>query len=215
MTGSLAALATAFYYSWRLTLVILASFPVAAIILTWISYKLTSAIEAQKRELSQAAKHLHTAVDEIEIVKVYNGQNEELWKYRRAVRRAAIHYLLQARTNALQFGFMKLIMVGVFIQGFWYGLVLVRQGMTTGHVLTTFYACLNALQAVEILLPQWLVLSKGMSASNTLQQLILKMSRDKKADLQTSFVKPQRCEGDIEISDVSHVFLSSRQCLLQ
>ena len=201
-TGSLAALGTAFYYSWKLTLVIIATFPVAAVILDFISSRLSSAIEAQKRELSLASKYANTAITEIDTVKAFNGQDEEVWQYYSAIKRAAIYYLIQARSNALQLGFMKFIMVGIFVQGFWYGIVLVRQGMVTGHVLTTFYACLNALQAVEVLLPQWLVLTKGMSAGATLKSIMAQVQRGRKVVSMDGSLKPDACEGDLEMNDV-------------
>jgi hypothetical protein len=49
----------------------------------------------------------------------------------------------------------------------WFGLYLVDHSMDPGGVLTTFYACLGAIQSIETVLPQWLVLAKGISAAQT------------------------------------------------
>ena len=204
IVGSVAALGTAFYYSWNLTLVILAAFPVAAIVLSLISIRLGPAIEAQKHELSKASKYVNTAIMAIETVKVFNGQDQEVWQYYSTIKKAASHYLVQARANALQFGVTKFMMIAIFVQGFWYGIFLVNKGLDPGHVATTFYACLSAMQAVEIVLPQWLVLTKGMSAGETLKSIRNQLKHARNITKITGSNKPTSCPGDIEIKGVTY-----------
>ncbi len=43
------------------------------------------------------------------------------------------------------------MIVGIFVQGFWLSLYLVDHGMDPGRVLTTFYACLAAIQSIDSL----------------------------------------------------------------
>jgi ATP-binding cassette subfamily B (MDR/TAP) protein 1 len=116
----------------------------------------------------------------------------------------AAKYLIQARVNALQFGITKFAMVVIFIQGFWYGLVLVRQGLDPGRVLTAFYACLFSIQAIEVILPQWLVLTKGMSAGQTLKDIMTHVRNGRKVTKMTGGIKPRDCIGDIEVNEVSN-----------
>jgi ATP-binding cassette subfamily B (MDR/TAP) protein 1 len=200
---SAAALGLGFYYAWQLTLVILATFPILALVLFFVSRQLAPAIESQKRDLSVAAKQTNTAISNINTVKAYNGQDQEIWQYYNTVKRVAASYLIQAKANALQFGVMKFATVGLFVQGFWFGLVLVNKGMDPGRVYTTYYACLIAMQSIEIVLPQWLVLSKGMSAGNTLKSMMSQMQRGRRVMSMTGKVRPEVCEGDIEIKNVS------------
>jgi ATP-binding cassette subfamily B (MDR/TAP) protein 1 len=94
-------------------------------------------------------------------------------------------------------------MVGIFVQGFWFGLFLVDQGMDPGHVLTTFYACLAAMQSVETVLPQWLVLAKGMSAGETLKSIKVQMEHGRKVIHMVGMTKPMSSPGDIEVNEVS------------
>lgn len=180
----------------------LASFPLVAGILFLASRGLAPAIEAQKRELGKASKYANTAVSAIDTVKACNGQNQEIWQYTRAIKEVTGYYLLQARSNALQFGIVKFLVVGLFVQGFWFGVYLVSNGLDPGHILTAFYACLSAMQTAEVVLPQWLVLAKGMSAGKTLKSLTRQIDNDSGWTKPTNLTKPNSCSGDIEISNV-------------
>jgi ATP-binding cassette subfamily B (MDR/TAP) protein 1 len=201
--SAIVALGTALYFSWNLTLVIIATFPIAGGILYLISRKLTPAIEAQKRALTEASKLANTAVAAIDTVKAFNGQDQEVWQYLSAIKRSTAYYMVQARASALQFGITKFIMVAIFVQGFWYGISLVDHGLSAGRVLTTFYACMMGMQALEIILPQWLVLAKGMSAGATLKSIMDQVDRGKNVCKVEGSIKPASCSGDIEVNEVS------------
>ncbi|KAH9219138.1 P-loop containing nucleoside triphosphate hydrolase protein [Leptodontidium sp. 2 PMI_412] len=209
--GSLAALGLAFYYSWKLTLVVIATFPVAGVVFFLVSMQLGPAIEAQKRELTKASKYANTAITAINTVKAYNGQDQEVWQYYDTIKKVAASYLIQARCNAAQFGITKFLMVGLFVQGFWFGLVLVKQGMDPGAVLTTFYACLAAMQGLETVLPQWLVLKKGMSAGQTLKAIMIQVKHGRVVTNMVGSFRPSSCEGDIEVKGVSFAYPSNIQ----
>lgn len=161
------------------------------------------AIEAQKRELSQASKFTNTAITAIDTVKAYNGQDQEVWQYFLAIKRSTVYYMVQARSNALQFGITKFVMVGIFVQGFWYGISLVDHGLDPAKVLTTFYSCLTGMMAIEVVLPQWLVLAKGMSAGATLKSIMNQVERGGTANTKEESLTPELCSGDIEVNDVS------------
>jgi ATP-binding cassette subfamily B (MDR/TAP) protein 1 len=202
IAASLAALGIAFYYSRSLTLVILAFVPVTVVILAIIMRKLQPAIEMQKRDLSKASKYSYTAIKEVDTVKVFNGQDQEIWQYECAIKKAAKSYMVQANANSLQMGITRFMTTAMFVIGFWYGIVLVRQGLGPGNVLTTFYSCLMATEAAEALLPQWLVLSKGMSAGQTLRHILCQLERGRRVSKMTGILKPSRCHGDVEMSKV-------------
>jgi ATP-binding cassette subfamily B (MDR/TAP) protein 1 len=141
-------------------------------------------------------------------VKAFNGQDQEVWQYFLATKVVTKHYLVQARANALQFGIIKFSAVVLYVSGFWYGLYLVIHGLTVGHVLTTFVSCGYAMQAVEIVLPQFLVLAKGISAGETLKSVMAEMQDGRNAKDEDGNFTPHTCPGDIEINDVSISFFS-------
>lgn len=202
-TAALAALGIAFFYSWNLTLVILAFVPLTVIILAVITRQLQPAIEEQKKELSKASSYSHIAIKEADTVKVFTGQDQEVWQYTCTIQRAARPYMVQVKANSLQMGITRFMTTAMFVVGFWYGIVLVRQGLGVGSVLTTFYSCLMATQAAEALLPQWLVLSKGMSAGQALKYILLQLERGRRVSKMTGALKPTTIRGDVEVSKVS------------
>ncbi|QSZ31249.1 hypothetical protein DSL72_000812 [Monilinia vaccinii-corymbosi] len=209
--GAAAALGTAFFYSWSLTLVIIAAFPIAGGVLYLIAKKMGPAIEAQKRELSQASKFTNTAMTAIDTVKAFNGEDQEVWQYFTAIKRSTVYYMIQARSNALQFGITNFVIIAIFVQGFWYGISLVDRGLDAGKVLTTFYACLSGMVAIEVILPQWLVLAKGMSAGATLKSIMDQVDRGGIAKRKVESIKPGFCDGDIEVNDVTFAYPTNRK----
>lgn len=201
---TLAALGVAFYTAWSLTLVTLAVVPVSAFILAWISSGIQPNIDAQDNELTQGSKLANNAISAIETVKCFNGQDYEIWRYANAIKKAAHYYLAQAQANALQIGFVRLVTLGMFVQGFWYGSHLVAVGQKSpGQILTAFWACLMATQAIEQILPQMIVLEKGRAAGATLVAVLTQMERSLTRTRVNGELAPSYCEGDIEIKNVS------------
>ena len=100
-----------------------------------------------------------TALTNIVTVKSFNAEKYETAKYCANIAQAAREYLNQAKVNASQIWFMRIVTYGMFVQGFWYGHHLVAIGdKTTGDVVTCFWSCLTATQAIEQVLPHLLVL---------------------------------------------------------
>lgn len=161
-------------------------------------------IDAQANELTQASKQANNAISTIDTVKCFNGQDFEIWQYAKTVRKAARYYLIQAQANALQIGFVRLVTLAMFVQGFWYGSHLVAIGAkNAGQVLTTFWACLLATQAIEQILPQMIVLEKGRAAGATLKLLLDHMEKESKDERVIGGMTPGYCDGDIEVRNVS------------
>lgn len=208
---AIGCLVLALYYSWELTLVLLGTVPVSMAILTLIGRGLDAAVEAQKTELAQAAKNITAAVTAIDLVKVYNGFDNEVWQYMQTVKKARAHFLQQAFRNSMQMGYVKFWMVGLFVVGFYFAVYLVDKGsITAGDSMTTFYSAMTALRALEGFGPQWIVLAKGISAGKSLQVIAMDMaqSRRKVRDMRGS-LRPEKCPGDIELNNVSFAYPSN------
>ncbi|KAH6847544.1 P-loop containing nucleoside triphosphate hydrolase protein [Chaetomium sp. MPI-CAGE-AT-0009] len=204
-----ACIVVALVYSWKLTLVMLATGVPSALVLWGISRFLDPAIEGQKRELAQAAKHVTAATTAIDLVKVYNGADHEAFQFVSAIRRSDKFYSRQVLCNCGQMSYVKLWMIMLFVLGFYFAVVLVGRGeLTPGDALTTFYAALIAFQSIETLGPQWLVLAKGMAAGQLLQGLVKEEDngQEKKA---SGWLKPSWCAGEIKFSNVSFAYPSN------
>ncbi|KAL9611484.1 MAG: hypothetical protein Q9167_003882 [Letrouitia subvulpina] len=205
---ALAALGLAAFYAWDLTLITLATVPFSGFVLAWISARMQPSIDAQSKELTKCSKYANNAIQAIDTVKCFSGQDFELWQYSKAVKRAAKYYLLQARANAFQIGFVRFITLAMFVQGFWYGSHLVQTGKkNAGEVLTAFWACLMATQAFEQILPQMIVLEKGRAAGATLKAILFQMESKRRVIMQ-GHLTPSFCEGDIEVRNVSFSYPS-------
>jgi ATP-binding cassette subfamily B (MDR/TAP) protein 1 len=113
-------------------------------------------------------------------------------------------YLKQARCQSLQIGTVIFWVIMLFVIGFWYGIVLIEQGLQPGAVLTTFYATLAAFQGIEALMPQWLVLVKGMSAGRELREMTTDEDDAMSARIEAIAVggRPNKCFGNLEMRNV-------------
>ncbi|KAF4120384.1 ATP-binding cassette, subfamily B (MDR/TAP), member 1 [Geosmithia morbida] len=209
---SLASFGLAVYYSWRLTLVLLATLPVSLAILTLVTRPLEPAIQEQRRHLASASKHVTSSVTAVDLVNVFNGHDYELRQYTTSIRQAARAYLIQARCNSIQMGYVSFWVIAIFAVGFWYGLSLVQDGLPPGSILTTFYATLASFQGVESLMPHWLVLSKGMSAGAFLKAVVTENSMSgpqRQKQQSTGGMIPGNCSGRVELSNVSFAYPST------
>ncbi|KAI9654169.1 MAG: hypothetical protein M1831_005523 [Alyxoria varia] len=200
------SLGVAFYYCWNLTLVILATLPISAFFLSWLSMRMQPSINAQQEELSAASKSSGNAFQNIETVKCFNGQDTEIVRFTASISKAAKKYMIQAKINAVEFGFVRSVTILMFVQGFWYGHHLVSKGEEdTGTVITTFWSCLTATEAIENILPFLLVLEKGRGAGAALRAIVFHQSW---AGGRSRGVIPRHCKGDIVFRNVSFVYPS-------
>ncbi|KAL9480387.1 hypothetical protein ACSS6W_005173 [Trichoderma asperelloides] len=191
-----------------LTLVLLASLPISMVFLSLATRRLEPAIQAQKHDLETASKLATSSIKAIEIVKIFNGFDRELRLYYEAIMLASKQYLIQAQCNSFQMGYVAFWVVGIFVAGFWYGTILVDQGLSPGHLITTFFSVLAAFQGVEALLPQWLVLSKGMFAGAFLSSLSTRCD-DEAAKKNSRLIKPDSCVGNVDLVDVTFAYPSN------
>ena len=176
----------------------------SAIVLWFINRFLDPAIERQKRELSTASQHATAATTAIDLVKVYNGQDHEAFRFTSAVQRAGRFYARQVLCNCAQMGYIKFWMIVLFVIGFYFAVVLASRGeITPGNALTTFYAVLIAFQSLEALGPQWLTVVKGMTAGQLLKGLAAEGEDDGPDDKVSGLYVPDGCVGDIRLNNAS------------
>lgn len=208
---ALASLAVALYYSWKLTLVLFTTLPISMLVLSLATRKLEPAIQAQRYELATAAKHATASLTAIDLVKIFNGYDHELSQYAHAIQLAAKRYMIQAMCNSIQIGYVAFWVIAMFVVGFWYGVVLVEQGLSPGTIMTTFYATLGCIQGLEALMPHWLVIAKGMSSGAFLHSIVNEgMDKNNEGDqLRRQTVYHPTCAGDIELKSVSFAYPSN------
>ncbi|KAF2201090.1 P-loop containing nucleoside triphosphate hydrolase protein [Delitschia confertaspora ATCC 74209] len=209
LVTALSSIGMAFYYSWDLTLVTICTVPIVYLVMAFLSSRLSSKAFQQGDSLQEALKYLTTAIQNIEMVKCFNGEQFELDKYGKMIARAEKFYNIQANLRSIQLGAMQFITLSMFVQGFWYGSSLVVNGKrSAAHVVTTFWAALLCVQAVTGFLPQLIILQKGQVAGARLQAMMAQIQGQETDPGTQEGDTPSRCIGDIEFKQVSFSYPS-------
>lgn len=198
------SMAQALYFSWDLTLVTISSVPVFMAVIVWIGRPMQTALSGQQGKLTEAQKYLTSAFSAIETVKCFNGQEIELGKYIKKVKEAALWYYRVANVNAIQTGFLGFLGSTIFVQGFYYGGILIdNHKKTTADVMTCFLSAIAAFQSIQGILPQLIVLEKGRSAGLTLRTIMAEVQGGVAVVKETDLLRPAVCRGNIEVRNVS------------
>jgi ATP-binding cassette subfamily B (MDR/TAP) protein 1 len=203
--AAIIAICVAFYFSWSLTLVVICTVPVIYLAEAYLSKRLNTRTHEQATQLQMALKYITNAIQSIETVKCYNGQNYELQAFTKATSLAATLYKRVANLRSTQIGLIQFFTFTVFVQGFAYGSYLIRTGkLDIGSVITTFWAALLAIGGITGFLPQFIVMQKGKVSGSRLRAMMEQMSREDASHERQGDFKPSKCPGDIEFRQVSH-----------
>lgn len=201
---AIVSLGVAFYHSWKLTLVLLSTFPVVAFVLSFISRGMQQETEAQQKQLTLATKHVVHALSHISVLKCHNTQAAEAKNYAAILRSLTFHFHRQTRIVATQNGFMRLTGTAVLTIALYFGDHLIHNANTsTGEVTTTFWCCVTATSSFNDILTQILVLEKGRAAALALRLLLRRVRRGKASTERVQGLTPLSLEGDIEFRAVS------------
>lgn len=183
---STASIIIALYHSWKLTLFILSGLPLAIAVQQFLLSKLPHLIKDQKEHLAEASKSTNRTISNILNVKCLSGQVFELGVFSTALKLAANSCRQQMYNQALQMGITQFVSLAMFMQGFWYGGVLViatsdGEGITTGtgttpgDVIISTWSCLMAVQHFQMMVPHLYSLERGKFSGACLRSIIRKM----------------------------------------
>lgn len=205
----LALLGTSFYYSWSVTLIMLASAPII-IVLSFIFAKLTERFTLQENtETTKSSKILDWSLNSSKLVRLFQTQTLEFEKFSIAVNHCKSAFTKLSLITSLNMGILRFIMLCMFVQGFWFGSSQVRKGkITAGHVLTCFSSCLILGETVKNTLPQILTLQKAKVALIKIQNFL----NDKEFDIQDEKSKQLKnlslCNGEISFKNINFSYPS-------
>jgi ATP-binding cassette subfamily B (MDR/TAP) protein 1 len=221
LTTTLVALTLGFLGSWSLTLVVLSTFPIL-IILGGVSQGLSQNLLMGERSYTAiAATLVDRAVAAIATVKAFNAFGHELKALEGAligIKTAAggIITLWSVNTGLTQF-----FMMSMFVQAFWYGSKLVREGHNSpGEVMSVFWACLIATSNLHMATPHFLTLAKGKTAMASLLNMMEAPIPEEPSRHLTHFIplsrkvirlkkiQPSKCRGELEMIDVTFAYPS-------
>lgn len=207
ISQTVSSLAVAFYYSWKLTFVLLAVFPLIVLTLSFLNRGLQNAIEDQHKEMANAAKQVSHATSNVTLLKCYNGLPKETLRYQHILRLVLQHYRKQALKAARQIAFMRLAALALVAIALSFGTYLVHEsGADTGAILSTFWCCGTASRGFSEILAQSLVLEKGCASAMALKNLINLVRRGKRLARESNGCIPQNLVGDIDFQNVRSAY---------
>ncbi|KAI7209308.1 putative ABC transporter [Hortaea werneckii] len=201
------SLAEAFFFSWKLTLVTLASAPLLGVAITFISARMQVYVVKQQEKLAEAQKYCLNAFGAIETVKCFNGQGIERHKYMMRSRECAQFYFKVVKWNGLMMSVGVLLTSGMIVQGFYYGGVLIRKGeITPGTVVTCFFSAIGAFSALQLVMPHMMTLEKGRAAGLTLRAVMAEMDKGTVQRRPSGLLTPLECRGEIEVRNAAFAY---------
>jgi ATP-binding cassette, subfamily B (MDR/TAP), member 1 len=221
LTTTVVALVLGFQGSWSLTLVVLSTFPIL-ILLGGLSQGLSqNLLTGERFSTAVAATLVDRAVAAVATVKAFNAFDHEMKALGGAlagIKTAAGKIITLWSVNM---GLTQFFMMSMFVQAFWYGSRLVREGHNTpGEIMSVFWACLIATSNLHMATPQFLLLTKGKVAMasllNTMEAPVSEDSSHHSTHLiplsrrVTNFrkIQPSECRGELEMIDVTFAYPS-------
>ncbi|SCU82380.1 LAME_0C00826g1_1 [Lachancea meyersii CBS 8951] len=161
----IALLGTAFYYSWSLTLVIIANSPLVIGFAILCSRKVEKYGKLENTETSKAAGIVAWSVNAARMIRLLGTQDTEARKFQTSVQKSRQHFNDTALFSSLNYSVLRFLTLCMFVQGFWYGNVQIRAGhLKPGDVITCFSSCILMASTLNTTLHQIITLQKGAIA---------------------------------------------------
>ncbi|KAI3622460.1 hypothetical protein WG66_014995 [Moniliophthora roreri] len=165
LTTTIVALVLAFTQSPLLTLLTLSAIPLLTIVQA-ISQVWSARFIATERDiLSSLTSHINTTLSLLPTIRLFNLAQSPLRTL------ADIHKTLTSTdirintTFAISSSMTELLIMAMFVQAFWFGSTLVRQGkIDVGGVMAVFWACLVASSNLQMAVAQLAGLQRGRVA---------------------------------------------------
>ncbi|KIM36272.1 hypothetical protein M413DRAFT_319602 [Hebeloma cylindrosporum] len=229
LTTCIACLILAFMRSWALTLVILSAVPLLMFI-QGLSQGFASPLLAHEREQTGiAATVIDRAIAAIATVKAFNATEMESERANHSFLRLKVAAKRLNKVWGTTSGIAQFVMMAMFVQGFWFGAKLVREGKcSAGDVMAVFWACLIATSNLQMCIPQFITLAKGKFAMVALLTLVGNAPSAPPPDVQSPTtpnsvittvpgsrksrtlrkITPARCYGELALHNVTFAYPS-------
>ncbi|KAF9559515.1 P-loop containing nucleoside triphosphate hydrolase protein [Agrocybe pediades] len=206
LTTCITCLILAFVRSWALTLVILSALPILAIIQNLANVLAVPILATEREHNGVAATVIDRAAAAIATVKAFNAA-----VYEHARANAVFQLLLKDggkinRLWASTSGAAQFVTMAIFVQAFWFGSKLVREGkISAGDVMAVFWACSIASSNLQMCIPQAILLAKGKSA---MAELVTLIHDNPARTTSPAFNSPPRCAGEMGLYNVTFAYPS-------
>lgn len=209
LTTTITSLVLAFVWSPLLTLVILSAAP-ALIIIQAFSQILAGPLLARERTFTaSAATVVERAVSAIATVKAFNAATHEARVLSRVLGRVRAAANGLAGIWGLTSGLSQFVTMAMFVQGFWFGAHLVREGKNTpGQIMSVFWACLIATSNLQMAVPLLITFMKGKVAAAELAGMISEAHQpsSKRRLQQLRKIQPKSFYGELSLTGVCFAY---------
>ncbi|KAJ7471943.1 P-loop containing nucleoside triphosphate hydrolase protein [Mycena latifolia] len=204
LTTCVTCLILAFSRSYSLTLVILSAVPILVIIQASSQAVAGPLLGTERQQTAVAATLVDRAVTDtgISTVKAFNAADHEQTALGVVLDRIETAVYKLVAVWGFTSGLAQFVMMGMFVQGFWFGAGVVKAGsIGAGDVMAVFWACLMAATNLQLCIPQFILLAKGKFA---LASLLALVDAHEAAEAPVSVP----CRADITLRDVSFAYPS-------
>ncbi|GAA5909077.1 hypothetical protein JCM6882_001182 [Rhodosporidiobolus microsporus] len=166
-------LALSLYRNYKLTFVVLASIPIVLIIVA-VTERFSGPLAMLERDTtSKCSARVDRIIGAIPTVKAFNAEEEELKGFKTLSKNDLVAYNKLSLVWGIRTGLVQFILMSMFVQGFWFGAYLVREGQATASAVNTcFWACLLAATYLQSCIPLLVTVEKGKIAMAALLTLI-------------------------------------------
>lgn len=169
----LASLILAFISCWSLTLVVLASIPLTAVLVGLVQSRTHPLHESEMENMARASNILERCIQSITTIKAFTSEEKEKVQFMQHVDKATNAWHRLAVIYGGRMGLTATLTLAMFTSGFWYGSHLVQAGKATpGHVITTFWSCLLAGNGLTTLMTTLSLIEIGQVSAASLIHLI-------------------------------------------
>ncbi|KAF9577705.1 ATP-binding cassette, sub-B (MDR TAP), member 4, partial [Lunasporangiospora selenospora] len=197
----------AFYYGWRMTLVVCGIIPIMSVSTSIMATFITRSSAAGQDAYARAGAMAEQAIGSIKTVSAFGGQSRELAKYSRELDNAYITGIKKARVLGIGTASYMLFLFMAYALAFWYGSHQVKDGkMEPGNVLKVFFSMMLGTFALGRLGPNIVVFGRACAAAHTIFSII---DREPEIDaFDPSGIKPGKFNGHIVVKDVNFTYPS-------
>ncbi|KAJ7207987.1 P-loop containing nucleoside triphosphate hydrolase protein [Mycena pura] len=204
LTTCVACLVLAFSRSYSLAFVILLAVPILVVIQFASQCVARPLLGIERQQTAVAATLVDRTVTAMGIstVKAFNAAAREQHALTAVLTRIEKAVWKLVAVWGFMSGLAHFVMMGMFVQGFWFGARVVREGtIGAGDVMTVFWACLMATTNLQLCIPQFIQLAQGKHAFESLLALV-----DTHDTTETPLPVP--CRADIMLRDVVFAYPS-------
>lgn len=213
----IALLITAFYYSWSLTLVIIANSPLVIGFAVYFSRLIEKYAGRENNETAVAADIFAWTMNGARTIRLFCTEEHELRRFGKSIMGCKDNYIKTALFSSANYAVLRFLTLCMFVQGFWFGNTMIKkQKLAIGDVVTCFSACILLASTLNNTLHQIVTLQKGAVAVNTFSKFVGSPSTIDEIEMEVKegntflnlleMSKDELVNGDIVFKDVSFAY---------